>query len=131
MTEYKIYTLTCPLDGNIKYVGATIQDLKIRLAGHCSAREGTHDKEIWIESLKIKKLKPVIEVLETIQSENKTHINYIEQYWINQFKQWGFELYNGIHYSVNNRKGRSPQEYLEFKYKKDKQFYKQLKQLRK
>ena len=37
----------------------------------------------------------------------------------------------GIHYSVNNRKGRSPQEYLEFKYKKDKQFYKQLKQLRK
>jgi len=112
MTEYKIYTLTCPLDGQVKYVGKTYSaNLKTRLDNHYSGCEGTLKKLLWIEKLRTENVRPIIEVVETINTDSKKVIDETESYWINQFKQWGFNLVNGTHYAQNKRKYISPSEY--------------------
>lgn len=45
----------------------------------------------WINSLKIKGLKPNIEIIDIVP---KDQWEFWEQYWISQFKTWGFNLVN-------------------------------------
>lgn len=131
MIRYSIYTLTCPLDGGVKYIGLTIlPDLRNRLSCHVSGTEGTYEKHIWISKCKLNKTKPKIEELDFIITDNTKDAFDLEKYWINQFKQWGFELLNGMHYSVNKRKGVSPSEYKKIQEKNYREFKKSIKQLK-
>jgi len=85
-----IYTLSDPISKEIRYVGKTNYALKDRLAKHLCTKERNH-RGNWIKSLLNKNLKPVIDLLEIVADKDW---QFIEQYWIAQFKAWGFNLVN-------------------------------------
>ncbi len=76
--KYKIYSLVCPIDGKVKYVGVTSFDLQKRLVEHCRQQTGCN-KSNWIKSLKAKGLIPIINLLEEC---DKKHLK-VERKWIN------------------------------------------------
>jgi hypothetical protein len=89
-----IYTLSDPKTGEIRYIGQTTRKLIDRWYDHCSeyklARETNH-KRNWIVSLKKQELRPKIEILDIVEESNWI---FWEQYWISQFKSWGYNLTN-------------------------------------
>lgn len=87
-----IYTLSCPTSRQVRYVGKTSGELNLRYNTHLdkSKHKRTH-KECWIWSLKQKGLKPTCEVVDECLEDNWIAM---EQYWISQFKSWGFNLTN-------------------------------------
>lgn len=90
----QIYTLSHPLTGEIRYIGKTVSPLKYRLAGHVSeSKKGElkSHRNSWIRSLLQQDLKPNIHLLDEISSNDW---EWLEQYWISQFKTWGFNLIN-------------------------------------
>lgn len=84
-----IYTLKDPLSNEVRYIGKTI-NLKERYKNHIKIKSNDY-KSNWIKSLKIKGLKPIIEILDSTESDDW---EWLEQYWISQFKSWGFRLTN-------------------------------------
>lgn len=87
----KIYTLSCPITGEIKYVGKTIQLLEDRLRMHIYETKRTSNKRTnWIKSLLAKDLKPIISLLEEV-GENWAER---EQYWIAHYRSLGCNLKN-------------------------------------
>lgn len=88
--KYYIYTLNCPISGEIKYVGKT-NNLSKTYWRHCNDKQKTY-KTNWINSLKLKDLKPIIEQLD--ESDSQIIAYKLEQYWIAQLKAWGFKLTN-------------------------------------
>jgi hypothetical protein len=88
----KIYILIDPISNIPRYVGKTIQELRIRLNRHVVDRTkaNTH-KNNWIKRLKKNDLRPNIELLENVPLDEW---EFWEQYWISQFKTWGFRLTN-------------------------------------
>lgn len=89
MKKYYIYTLDN--DGIIFYIGKT-SDTTTRLRKHKSESKfkRTH-KEKYINKL-IRESKEVnLSILDIVDEES---VNYWETYWIEQFKQWGFNLTN-------------------------------------
>ena len=89
---YYIYTLSCPIDKNVKYVGKT-NNLKLRYAQHISDFRNMCKVKSWIKSLKLKGLLPIMELVDTCEGEDW---RFLESYWICQFKTWGFDLKNLI-----------------------------------
>lgn len=90
MKIYQTYTLSCPLSGEIKYVGQTCGRVKSRLSSHIKLPASMAMKE-WISSLSKKRKKPVIDVVDTAMPEFKS-LN--EAYWICFFNEFGFNLLN-------------------------------------
>ena len=88
---YKIYTLSCPIEGRIKYVGMTKKQLHVRLIGHLNETENIN-KEKWISGLLKKGMIPIIEEIDS--SFYRDCALYLENYWISQLKQWNMELVN-------------------------------------
>jgi len=88
---YSVYTLSCPITNVVKYVGITQQILSKRLMCHCSDIKGNNKKQAWIKELRLLKLKPSIELIETFDKYGDYDP---EMYWIHQFNSWGFELLN-------------------------------------
>lgn len=89
--QQSIYTLNCPISGNIRYVGYSY-DPKKRYVAHISRRnECVTHKNTWISSLINKGLKPVLEIWETTINGD---IKFLEQFYISLFKSWGFDLTN-------------------------------------
>lgn len=89
----KIYTLTDPRTGTVRYVGFTALDLDSRLRSHIDPnhlRSFTH-KNNWIKLLLNENLCPFIEEVDNIEIENW---QFWERYWISQFKCWNFPLTN-------------------------------------
>jgi hypothetical protein len=86
----KIYTLSHPITGEIRYVGQTTLSLRLRHQFHMSeSRQPIHTKKLnWIRSISKLGLEPKIELIEEGQW------NESEMYWIEQFKAWGFQLVN-------------------------------------
>ena len=89
-----IYTLSCPTTNEIRYVGKS-NDVKNRVKQHIyrvkKLNEYIHDKDIWINELTCKGLKPKIEILdEVLLSE----WDYWERFWILIIMSWGFNLTN-------------------------------------
>lgn len=97
--KYIIYTLKNPVTNDIKYIGYTGTTLIKRLASHIKnvkeAENGSRkwNKRLsWIKSLSKNNLTPIIEELD---SSNSIDLIYeLEIYWIEQFKNWGFNLVN-------------------------------------
>ncbi|TXG84773.1 MAG: hypothetical protein E6R13_02760, partial [Spirochaetes bacterium] len=91
MEKIYIYTLSDSL--GVRYVGKT-KNLKLRLYRHIfdAKKNGGQNKRCsWVKSLLNKGEKPIIEIID-ICNENNWIIT--EQYWISQFKTWGFNLVN-------------------------------------
>lgn len=91
MSLVYIYTLECPLNNEVRYIGKT-NNLEVRFKNHInrSHNKSTH-KTNWIESLKNQDLKPIIKILDEVDSKEW---KYWEKFWINQFLAWGFNLVN-------------------------------------
>ena len=88
----KIYGLIEPITGQIKYIGKTKQLLQKRLSAHLAeCNKSNTKKNTWLKSIKKKGLKPKIEELDLVL---ESEWEFWEQYWISQFKAWGFELKN-------------------------------------
>jgi hypothetical protein len=79
--------------GNIRYVGKTKNSPRKRLYKHIleSKTNKKSHKTNWIKSLLNKGERPVINVIDEVQEEEW---EFWEQYWISQFKSWGFSLTN-------------------------------------
>lgn len=88
----KIYTLTDPRDGLIKYVGYTTKTLEKRLTGHLNPAtlKNKSKKNSWIKSLKKQRLIPIIELIDEVKD-----YNFWECHYISLYKSWGFPLTNG------------------------------------
>lgn len=113
MGKTYIYTLS-DINGDIRYIGKTSY-LNQRLYSHikeCRTKRINH-KINWIKSLLKKGEKPLISILDEVESDDW---QFWECFWIEQFKQWGFNLTNqtnggdGLHgykhsnFSINKMK---------------------------
>ena len=86
-----IYTLSDPITNEIRYVGKSDNPIN-RLKEHIRKAKYSHThKNHWILSL-IKNNQ--IPILETIDIININECGFWEQYWIDMFKTWGFNLTN-------------------------------------
>lgn len=78
MREAYIYTLSCPLSNEIRYVGQST-DPKTRYRRHISDSKKRKDhKSNWIRSLIIKDLKPILNI---IHECNENNVDYYEKYY--------------------------------------------------
>lgn len=92
MEKVFIYYLS-DIQGNIRYVGKTKNIPRKRLYKHieeCKSDKPTH-KINWIKSLLNKGERPIIEVVDEVPEQEW---QFWEEYWISQFRQWGFNLTN-------------------------------------
>ena len=89
MKTIKIYTLSDPITGQVRYVGKTKCSIIKRLNHHInkSRNNPTTHRDNWIKSLLLIDLSPIIEVVDE-------DIFDYESFWINQFILWGFNLTN-------------------------------------
>lgn len=91
METTNIYVLIDPITNMVRYVGKA-NDVSQRYRAHLNrARKHQIHKKNWIEKLKNKGLKPIIEVIDIVPIEEWI---FWETYWISQMKTWGFELIN-------------------------------------
>lgn len=88
--KYYIYTLSCPITKEVKYVGKS-KNPKRRYYQHIYEKTVTY-KNNWIKSLQAKGLKPILDVIDEYDCEKECF--KAEVYWISQFKTWGFKLAN-------------------------------------
>jgi len=90
MSKTYIYTLSD--SSGIRYIGKSDNPAK-RLSIHLKeSKLKRTKKEKWIFSLKAKGQKPILEILDEVDSYNWS---FYECYWISQFKSWEFKLLNG------------------------------------
>lgn len=87
-----IYTLTDPITNLVRYIGKA-NNLSKRLEGHLLDKKKTH-KANWIQSLKTKGLKPIIEEIDEVSLSGW---QFWEQHYISLYKSWGFSLTNGTY----------------------------------
>lgn len=89
MENYNIYTLSCAKTGDIKYIGATTMSLNQRLSQHkWNAKNKKTKLSLWLKQVNCDVN------IEFIEKANKENWKEIEQYWISQFKTWGFNILN-------------------------------------
>lgn len=91
MKTYKIYTLNHPITNEIRYVGQTLYELKIRLRKHLVSKDKSY-RTNWIQSLLKQDLKPKINLI--LDNLTKEESNYYEQYYIKKYKENGIDLVN-------------------------------------
>jgi len=89
----KIYTISCPLTNQVRYIGKTKEKLEVRLKSHIrSTKQYNHLMSTWIKSLLSNNLLPIIEELDECESNDDA--NRLECMYIGLFKTWGFNLKN-------------------------------------
>jgi predicted DNA-binding protein YlxM (UPF0122 family) len=90
-TRY-IYTLSCPISGEIRYVGQT-NNIQRRLSKHITTSH-TNPKthcQCWIKGLIKKGYKPIIEEVTVC---NVNEVDGEERFYISMFRYWGFDITN-------------------------------------
>ena len=85
-----IYTLTDPLEGEVRYVGKTINPTK-RYSSHCYTKTKTYVSK-WIQKLKRSGHLPTMEIVEEGLSEDEWEDR--ERFWIEQHFKLGCKLTN-------------------------------------
>ena len=88
--KISIYTLSCPLSGNPKYIGLSSRPW-IRLQNHIAQSKEPGLKNEWIRSLLAKRKKPKLEIIEVVEKEEAASS---ESFFIEYFKFLGFKLFN-------------------------------------
>lgn len=87
-----IYALIDPLDNDIRYIGKT-NNVKRRLMRHIQDSKFLDSyKDRWVRFLKKEGRNPEIIIIDEVLVNDWV---ISEQYWISQFKSWGFKLTNG------------------------------------
>lgn len=93
MKEYTIYTISC--QNEIRYIGVTSTSINKRFSQHKYNTKHVNRRQCpvhkWMWSCINKGETLSIEVLDTCLECNW---EWTEQYWISQFKSWGFKLLN-------------------------------------
>lgn len=92
MRMVHIYILSNSENGDIFYVGATFC-LKRRLGQHINDATYYSRKKL-TAYLNNMNTKPIIEEIDTISVYKKEESLLLENYWIDQLRQWGFSLTN-------------------------------------
>jgi len=94
MSKVIIYSLSDPVSGVVKYIGQTSKTLNERMKTHLKdAKYKNNNKRIaWIKSIVKKGNVPKIDIIDEVLEEEWV---FWEMYWIEQFKNWGFDLKNG------------------------------------
>lgn len=82
--SYKVYLLECPIDGIVRYVGITGQDLKKRFREHLG-EQTDNPKNQWIKNLKKHGLEPKLKLVES--DLNFLAANQIEQRLIKKYNK--------------------------------------------
>lgn len=95
----KIYALINPLTGNPYYVGQTGLALRTRLLGHLSVIKVETTK-----SLVDKGHKPEIFELDFLPADTSPDKAFMEGYWIQQLRAWGFTLDNKYFHNYSENK---------------------------
>jgi len=94
MKKTYIYSLVCPLDGQVKYVGKA-NDPKGRFRKHKSLGDtntgDNSDKNEWIKTLLDQGLLPILEIIEEV---DVTEWKAKEKFYVRQFKENGIKLFN-------------------------------------
>jgi hypothetical protein len=91
METTNIYVLVDPQTNLVRYVGKA-NNVPQRYKAHLNiARKHQIHKLNWVNSLKNKGLKPIIEIIDVVPINEWV---FWETYWISQFKTWGFDLIN-------------------------------------
>lgn len=85
-----IYCLIDPISNNVRYIGKS-NNPEIRFKYHLYEKGNTH-KINWINYLKEKNLKPVLEIIDCV---NNKEWEFWEQHYICLYKSWNFKLVNG------------------------------------
>ncbi len=85
-----IYTLSDPTTKEIRYVGKTI-NLRQRYSQIIHAKKNGKNLIKWVNELQTKRYNPI---MKTLDITNKDDWQYVEKYWIAQFRAWGFNLLN-------------------------------------
>lgn len=88
--DIHIYVLKEPESNIVRYVGKTRRTLKYRLQRHLTDTDKNH-KTHWIQSLKSKNLTPTIESVEMVNDSTWAER---EIYWIEYYKNLGYNLTN-------------------------------------
>jgi len=88
--EIKIYSLSDPRNGYVRYIGMTSKELSFRLRKHLSDK-GNWLKRRWIKELNMLGLKPIIEEVDIVPFENW---QYWESWYIELFRYYGFDIFN-------------------------------------
>ena len=85
-----IYILQDPTTLNVRYVGKS-KNPQRRYSSHLWAKPKVkYHSYYWIQKLLKQGLKPIMTVIDEIEGDWQ----WLEKYWISQFKQWGFNLTN-------------------------------------
>lgn len=83
----RIYALSDPESHEIRYVGKTVKNIKVRFSEHISKslKNPTSYKDYWIKSLDEKGLRPLITLIETCE---KDIWEIREKYWISHYRSF-------------------------------------------
>lgn len=103
--QTSIYVLKDPISNEIRYVGCT-KNIEQRYKAHINkARDYNTLKREWLESLRVRGLKPILEIIEVI---NTNHLER-EKYYIQLFRKEGKNLTNtgDINFNGNNTSFKS------------------------
>lgn len=100
--KYTIYKLIDPETNEVRYIGLTFNTLKQRLKSHYSEKSKSH-KSNWVQKLRSKGLKPIIESIESNISSYDEVCNK-EIYYINKYKSEGHRLTNMASGGNKNKK---------------------------
>lgn len=84
-----IYSLSCPITHNVRYIGKTYNIIR-RIKEHLICNEKSY-RVHWIKNLKKKGLTPSIDIIDVVPYDES---NFWEQHYISLFKSWGFKLVN-------------------------------------
>jgi hypothetical protein len=101
-----VYTLSSIASGEILYVGCTTMDLQTRLNGHKGGVK-LHKSPVY-KYIRENKIEIRIEEVERIVCRNKNTLLLAEEYWIEQFRQWGFVLKNRADANMGEMRKRHP-----------------------
>lgn len=101
-----IYSLECINTGAIIYIGCTTRPLEKRFTAHKSAIKSSNGGVY--EYIRANSLDVKIDIIERIKYKNKIKLLEAEEFWIEQFRQWGFPLKNKYNSNPKEIKIRNP-----------------------
>lgn len=87
----KIYTLSCPISSDVRYIGKTNNPYQRLKAHNNKARDTNTHKRNWINSLRNKGLKPVFTIIDEVPIDNW---QYWEKFYIEKYIKLGCKLVN-------------------------------------